>query len=500
MTTEEMTTGERTTDRPLRIAVGGIHVECSTFSAHHTELANFRIRRGQTLLDQYDFAAGPDRIPDVDWIPLVHARALPGGPVTEAAYQTLRAELLERLQSAGPLDGLVLDLHGAMSVRGRNDIEASLASDVRQIIGPDALIAVPMDLHGNVSADLCREVDLLTAHRMAPHEDEWLTRHRAAATLVHCLRFGIRPVFAWVQIPVLLPGEKTSTRVEPARSLYGRLAVDAARPGVLDAALWVGYAWADEERCRAAVVVTGTDAELIATIAQDIAEDYFAARDAFGFVGPVGTLADCVDEALASTARPFLISDTGDNPTAGGSGDSTFAAAQLLADPRFGPGGGATAVAASVYDPAAIALLRPHAVGDRVEVVAGAWMDAGPAAPLRLSGVLAARIDDPDGGEIVDVTVGGLHVLITARRKPFHHMADFTRLGLDPAVLDAVVVKIGYLEPDLYAAARGWRMALTPGGVDQRLDQLRYTRLARPIAPLDELSTVDLTATLFGSG
>lgn len=487
-----------TADRPLRIAVGGIHVECSTFSAHRTELADFRVRRGQALLDQYDFAGGADRIADVEWVPLVHARALPGGPVTGAAYRLLRAELLQRLDSAGPLDGLVLDLHGAMSVVGRTDIEASLAADVRQTVGDRVLIAMPMDLHGNVSADLCRSVDLLTAHRLAPHEDEWLTRRRAAVALVHCLRSGVRPVRAWVQIPVLLPGEKTSTRVEPARSLYGRLADDAARPGILDAALWVGYAWADEERCRAAVVVTGTDAELTGSIAQDIAQQYFAAREEFQFVGPVGTFAACIDEAVASPARPFLISDTGDNPTAGGSGDSTFAAAQLLADPRFAAGGGRTAVVASVYDPAAVAALRAHVVGEGVEVTAGAWLDAGPAAPLQLSGVLSARIHDPEGGEMLDVTVGGVHVLITERRKPFHYMADFTRLGVDPAAVDAVVVKIGYLEPDLYAAAAGWRMALTPGGVDQRLDQLVYSRLARPIAPLDELSTVDLTPTLFG--
>ena len=487
-----------TADRPLRIAIGGIHVECSTFSAHRTELGDFHIRRAQSLLDQYDFAGGTDRIAAVEWVPLVHARALPGGPVTEGAYQLLRAELLQRLETAGPLDGLVLDLHGAMSVVGRTDVEGSLAVEVRQIIGPDALIAVPMDLHGNISGQLFGSVDLLTAHRMAPHEDEWLTRRRAATTLVHCLRSGIRPVRAWVPVPVLLPGEKTSTRVEPAASLYGRLAGDAARPGVLDAALWVGYAWADEERCRAAVVVTGTDARVVGSTALDIAHQYFAARNGFQFVGPVGTFPACIDEAVASSARPFLVSDTGDNPTAGGSGDSTFAAAHLLADPRFAAGGGRSAVVASLYDPAAIAVLRAHAVGDRVEVTAGAWMDPGPAAPLQLTGVLTARVDDPDGGEIVDVTVGGVHVLITERRKPFHQMADFRRLGLDPAALDAVVVKIGYLEPDLFAAARGWRMALTPGGVDQRLDQLRYVRLARPIAPLDELSAVDLTVTVLG--
>lgn len=482
--------------RPLRIAIGGFHIETSTFSAHRSQLTDFRILRGADLLRQYDFVVGPDQIPSVQWIPLVHARALPGGPVTPETYEAIRVELLDRLVAAGEIDGLILDLHGAMSVVGRSDIEAALVAEVREIVGPDLLIAVPMDLHGNVSAALAQSVDILTAHRMAPHEDEWLTRRRAAETLVHCLRAGISPVRAWVQVPVLLPGEKTSTRVEPAKSLYGQLAAHTDRPGVLDAAVWVGYAWADEERCRAAIVVTGTDVAVVRSIAEDLARQYFAARDDFQFVGPVGTFAECVDEALDSSARPFLISDTGDNPTGGGSGDSAYAAATLLADPRFFTGR-ATAIAASIFDPSAIAALAHHRIGDQVEVAAGGWLGTAPT-PLPLSGTLATRIQDPEGGVIVDVVVGGVHVVITEKRKPYHHIADLTRLGLSPHDVDVVVIKIGYLEPDLHAAAAGWRMALTPGGVDQRLAKLEYHRLVRPISPLDVVSSADLTATVFG--
>lgn len=484
--------------RPLRIAIGGVHHESSTFSAHRSQLTDFRIRRGAELLDQYDFVVGPDPIPGVQWLPLVHARAIPGGPVTAETYEAIRAELLDRLAAAGQIDGLIIDLHGAMSVVGRSDIEAAIVADVREIVGPDLLIAAPMDLHGNVSVDLARSVDILTAHRMAPHEDERVTRRRAAQILINCVRSDVRPLRAWVQVPVLLPGEKTSTRVEPAKSLYGRLAAYTARPGILDAAIWVGYPWADEERCRAAIVVTGTDAAEVRTIAEDLAQQYFAARDQFQFVGPVGTLAECVNQALESSGRPFFISDTGDNPTGGGSGDSTYTATALLADRRFSTGQGATAIAASIFDPNAIAALAQHRVGDQVEVTAGAWMDTTPAAPLQLSGTLAARIQDPEGGVIIDIGAGGVHVLITEKRKPYHHIADLTRLGLSPRDVDAVIIKIGYLEPDLHTAAAGWRMALTPGGVDQRLERLEYHRLVRPISPLDTITSADLTATTFG--
>ena len=91
-------------------------IESSTFSPHRSTVADFTIRHGDDLLTRYEPLA-----PDVDWLPLVHARALPGGPVDPDFYLAFKAELLERLRAARPLDGLVLDIHGAMSVVGLID-------------------------------------------------------------------------------------------------------------------------------------------------------------------------------------------------------------------------------------------------------------------------------------------------------------------------------------------------------------------------------------------
>ena len=57
-----------------------------------------------------------------------------------------------------------------------------------------------------------------------------------------------------------------------------------------------------------------------------------------------------------------------------------------------------------------------------------------------------------------------------------------------------MVVKIGYLVPELYDMRGDWIMALTPGGVDQDLERLDYKRIKRPMFPLDEnMDNVDLT-------
>jgi microcystin degradation protein MlrC len=375
-----------------------------------------------------------------------------------------------------------------MSVVGMLDAEADLVAAVRAAVGPDVLISASMDLHGNVSHDFVRHLDLVTCYRMAPHEDAWETRERAARNLVDRVASGVRPHLAWAQIPVLLPGEKTSTRIEPARSLYGQLADIEAIEGILDASIWVGYAWADEPRCQAAVVVTGDDASLVQSTATSLASDYWRARADFAFVAPTGTLAECVADGLASRARPYFISDSGDNPTAGGAGDVSWTLGKLL---EYRP---LSAIYASIVDPAAVAAAR---FGGEVDLLVGGKIDPGPAGPVRVTGVVRTVVEDPVGGTVVVVQTGGIHVIITERRKPYHLVQDFTALGLDPAAVDLTFVKIGYLEPELYNLSRGWRLALTPGGVDQDLLRLGHHRIERPMFPFDpDMPAPDLTATL----
>ncbi|HEY0579048.1 MAG TPA: M81 family metallopeptidase [Pseudonocardia sp.] len=470
----------------MRIGIAGIAIESSTFSPHRSTLADFRVTRGARLLARYPFLAGGAPLTEAaEWLPVLHAVALPGGAVTEESYRALADELCQRLRAAGPLDGLLLDLHGAMSVVGRTDVEAELVEQIRGIVGPEVLLSASMDLHGNVSRRLATTLDLVTCYRTAPHVDTWETRERAAANLVARLRSGGRPVKAWVPVPVLLPGEKTSTRLEPARGLY-QLVVDAeAAQGVLDAALWVGYAWADEPRCQAAVVVTGDDAEPVRAWAGRLAAAYWAARRDFGFVAPTGTLAECLGVALASPARPFFISDSGDNPTAGGAGDTSWSLGELLATPEV-TGGGLTVIYAAMVDPAAVAVAAAAGVGATVRVSLGGKIDAGPAGPVQLAAeVIAVHLGDPVAGTAVVLGVGGLRVIVTARRKPYHLESDFTALGLRPPAADLVIVKIGYLEPELYRMAADWRLALTPGGVDQDLLRLGHRGIVRPMYPFD---------------
>lgn len=426
-------------------------------------------------------------------------KALPGGTVTGPAYAELAAELLNRLRELGPIDGLWYDIHGAMTVEGLDDAEADLLRRIRGVVGPDVLVSTSMDLHGNVSRELVHLSDLITCYRTAPHEDVTETRERAARNLVDLLTSGApRPVKAWVPVPVLLAGEQTSTRIEPARSIYAAVEEVAATDGVTDAAVWVGYAWADEPRNRAAVVVTGEDSDAVSASAERLARGFWEARHDFAFAAPTGTLDACLDAALTSTARPYFISDTGDNPTAGGAGDVTWGLRQVLDRPEFKDPSGPTVIYASLPGPDAVETAVRAGVGATVTVTAGAEVDDRHADPLTLTGVVhTIRHGDRYARVEVVLTVGSVHVVLTRLRKPYHHEHDFTDLELDPQAADVVLVKIGYLEPELFAMAADWKMALTPGGVDQELTSLGHRRVRRPLYPFDPaMPEPDLTARL----
>ncbi|NQX28842.1 M81 family metallopeptidase [Microbacteriaceae bacterium VKM Ac-2854] len=479
-----------------RIAVAGIAIESSVYSPALSPIENFVHFTGDGYFEHYPFfAAGGALRARAEWLPLHYYRSIPGGPVPQADWQRMKASILDDLAALGPVDGVLYDIHGAMSVVGTDDPEGELAAAIRAIVGPEALISTGMDLHGNVSPRLATEVDLLTAYRMAPHEDWLETKERAAVNLLDRLASGIRPLKAWIPVPILLPGEKTSTRIEPAKSLYARVPEVEARDGVLDAAIWIGYAWADEPRNHAVVMVTGDDAAAVAAGAEELAERMWAVRDEFAFVAPTGSFTECFDAAVASEQGPFFLSDSGDNPTAGGAGDVTWTLARLLEREEI-VSGSVQAVYASIPGAEAVATAVEAGVGATVTVTVGALVDDIHEPPVTLTGVVEHILHgDPAADTEVVLRVGGLRVIVTARRKPYHLERDFTSNGIDARAADIVIVKIGYLEPELFDMSADWLLMLTPGGVDQDLANLPHHRILRPMVPFDVVTeTPDLSA------
>ena len=484
-----------------RVAICGLAIESSTFSPAQSTEESFRVRRGQEVFTYYPFlsADSVDR-KRAEWFPALRGHAIPGGIVTREAYEKLVTETLDSLRKNLPYDGIFLDIHGAMSVVGLDDPEGDFIVRIREVVGTKTLISTSMDLHGSVTERLAKNTDLITCYRLAPHDDALESKQRALENLLERLETGKgKPKYkAWIPVPVLLPGEKTSTRIEPGKSLYAKVAPVANQEGVTDAAIWIGYAWADEPRNKAYVMVTGDDREKVVNGAEYLAKSFWDVRNEFDFVAPVATLEESLTKAIASDKRPFIISDTGDNPTAGGAGDVTWTITELLKRPEFKTEKGPSLIYASIPGPEFVEQAKAAGVGNRVEGFAGAAIDSRFAPPVKLSGIVKAIVEgDPDAKTEVVVQVGSIQVIVTGKRKPYHYEKDFTRLGLNPRETDIVVVKIGYLVPELYDMRADWLMALTPGGVDQDLERLGHQRIDRPMFPLDkDMPDPDLSARL----
>lgn len=499
-----MASTEPAASRKPVIAIAGLACETSSFTPLRTGAEAFHPNRGDEVIARHPFLHPSSKLgSSAEWRGVLTGHALPGGIVKREAFESLLSELLTGLRRIvgevkGRLDGLWLDIHGAMCVEGMDDAEAELLRRVRAVTGPDTVVSASMDLHGNVSAELVHGLDLITCYRMAPHEDEVETKERACRNLLDCLArkfqpgLAHRPHKAWVPVPILLPGEQTCTRDEPAKRIYAAVPEVEALDGVLDAAIWVGYAWADEPRNRAAVVVTGWDKAVVAKGAERLAHLFWDARAEFKFVAPTGSLDECLDVALASPSRPYFISDTGDNPTAGGSGDVTWGLTRLLARSEFMGPAGPTVIYASVPGPQAVQTAVEAGVGATVTVTAGAEVDNIYAGPITMTGRVHA-IKHGDRHAVVEtvIQVGSVFAILTILRKPYHHERDFTDLGLNPQSADIVIVKIGYLEPELYDMAADWMLALTPGGVDQDLERLGHERIRRPMWPFDKVFEQD---------
>ncbi|WP_152354575.1 M81 family metallopeptidase [Brachybacterium subflavum] len=507
-----------------RIAVCGIHIESSTFTPYVSTAADFDVRRGDAVLERHPFLApGSPLRGAADWSGVLHAGALPGGPLAREDFDVWSAEILEGLaelvsgsgpDAGAPLDALWFDIHGAMSVIGMDDAEGALITAIREVIGEDVLVGTSMDLHGNVSPALFAGCDQLTCYRTAPHVDVAETRERAVRSLLDALAaapVGVpasKPRRALVHVPILLPGEMTSTRVEPAASLYARIPELAAREGVTDVSYWIGFAWADEPRCQAAVVAFGPDGRAVDGAALELATAIWEARHDFAFVAPTGSFEECLEAAIASPARPFWISDSGDNPGAGGADDTTGCLAALAARPEI-RAGEVTALLVSIVDPESAGRAAQLGVGGCGDVNVGGRIDARDPGPVPLQVEVEALDDSPATGVAAVLRVlapaegeapsaprstrlrpteprpTGLQIVVTSRRAQFSTTAMFERLGLTMTGPDVVVVKMGYLEPDQHAAAADWMMALTPGGVDQDLVRLGHRRIARPMLPFD---------------
>ena len=479
-----------------RVAIAGFQHESNSFAAFPTKYADFLradswpgLTRADAVIETFAglnipiggvIAAAP---PSWDLVPLLWASAEPAGPLEDEAFERITDMICDGLRAAGDLDGVYLDLHGAMMTQSLEDGEGEILRRVRAVVGADRPVVASLDFHANLSDAMVEGASALTIFRSYPHIDMADTGARAQALLADLLARGQPYAKAWRQLPFLVPLQGQATTKSPLRELYGELDRDSA-PGLVSQDLAMGFPAADIRDCGPASVAYGPDSAAAATRLADRLRQ-------------VEHLFDChlwqdreaATEADRATAHPVVLADIQDNPGAGATSDSTGLLRALVEQGARG------AVVALLWDPESAAEAHRAAVGARIAVRLGGRY-GGEAAPPFIAEVEVERLSDGRltlTGEMYRDSQAELgpmallrilappaevRVIVSSVRFQCLDLALFRHLGIEPRDQRILAVKstVHFLADFAPIAARVLFVE-SPGSNPCQLDQIAYRRL-----------------------
>jgi microcystin degradation protein MlrC len=302
----------------LRIAVGGLMHESNTFAATRTDLAAFEaggLETGDAITTRWSeanhelggfFEAARDLGFEV--APTMFGWAAPSGPLMSEAYGILSDWLIGAIRDAGPVDAVLLAMHGAMVAEDQDDGDGALLSRVRDLIGPDRPLVVTLDFHGNVSPRMVAASSALIASRTYPHVDQRVRGRKAAEIAWNAAGGRIRPTQALSKPPLLISLPAQETTRDPLRGLMAELEdLDRTR-GILDASILAGFPYADVAAAGpSCVVVTDNSPALASQTAARLSERLWQVRGALIPVEPPGLTASNPDGyTYRKIRRPIL--------------------------------------------------------------------------------------------------------------------------------------------------------------------------------------------------
>lgn len=305
------------------------------------------------------------------------------GWVTRDAYEHFTDRMLAELRAQGPFDGVYLALHGAMAVHGIARPEAELARRVREVVGPQAVIAGTFDPHGNEDAAFLRHANLAFAYKYYPHYDAHLQGERAARQLVRAIRGDYRPVHAVRTVPILSATVYQWTGQPPWSTLVQRCLTWEAREPDLFVNFFYGFPWADvPDAGMCFQVISNGKPELAQAVADDLAETAWRLRADMFAATPIHPVAEAVKlaaQALAERRQPVVLADYSDR-----SGNATWLLREVLEQDL------AKVVIATLKDDRTLAGLRAAGArsGDAFDRAVGGYIDASAGQPVRVQGTL----------------------------------------------------------------------------------------------------------------
>jgi len=419
-------------------------------------------------------------------VALAWCSANPSGPVTREAYEHLAGLICEQAAAAGPLDGLYLDLHGAMVAEHLEDGEGELLERLRARLGAEVPIVASLDLHANVSARMVEQATALVTYRSYPHVDMAETGARAARLLARILAQGA-PAAARRALPFLIPLTWQETAREPSASLLAEARRLEDEEELWTCSLAMGFPAADCRDCGPCVLAYAGNPGTARDAADRLAAHWLAREH--DYAGSYHTPAEALERARARLAagetRPLVLADTQDNPGGGAPGD-TVGVLRALLEARI-----AGSVLALLCDPEAARRAHRAGEGATVELALGARHGIGGERPVggrwRIERLGDGRITGTgpfyggcrmELGPMAVLERDGVRVVLSTRPKQAADRAMLAALGIDPRAQRILALKSSvHFRADFEPLASEVLVVLSPGINVEDPVALRYRRL-----------------------
>ncbi len=482
-----------------RIAVGGFLHETNTFAPTKATYADFQHGGGWPAMAQgadvlkvmrginVGLAGFVEAANANGWelVPTIACGASPSAHVTEDAFERIVKVMVDGIASAGPLDAVYLDLHGAMVTEHLDDGEGEILARVRRLIGKDVPLVASLDLHANVTPEMVEQADALIAYRTYPHVDMAATGRAAARHLALMLNTRRRFAKAFRQLPFLIPISWQCTDDQPTRSIYEKL---AAMEGDAVPALSFapGFPAADFKDCGPSVFAYGktqADADAAANAIAALVASHEDDFDGKIYLPDEGVR--FAMELARSANKPIVIADTQDNPGAGGDSDTTGMLRALVRNRA------ARAATGVIYDPESAKAAHQAGVGATVTLSLGGKSGIPGDAPYTETFIVEQLSDgrfiapgpyyggrEMKMGPSACLRIGDVRVVLSSHKAQLADQAMYRYVGIEPTEQAILVNKSSvHFRADFEPIAAKLLICAAPGAMPADTAALPWTRL-----------------------
>ena len=488
----------------MRIATGCISHESSTFTPVGTSYESFMERfgdvRGVAILKKFRGANTPTggfidgaEAHGFELIPTIMAVAHPSGPVPGAALDRLINEMLAGFQAASPLDGVLLELHGAMVAEGIDDGEGYILSAVRALVGPLVPIVAQLDIHSSVSELMIEKADVLIGRESYPEIDQAARGRECADVLVRMVRDGLRPTMVLRKLPMIW-GMNQVTAHAPMNAAIAELHRIETIPGVVCGSIATGFPLSDVPDMGSSVyIVTDNNMALAQQLADQLCDWIWARRADWQLTMP--PFREALATAQAQGLYPVIFADRNDNCGGGSPGDSTGTLQGFI------DAGLQDACVLYMVDSKSVDACHKVGVGATITLDIGGKSSPLQGAPVRMTVEVMAISDgrfryegpmydglDGDYGPSAHVNQNGIHIILTYGREQPMGLAFSRSLGLDPKAMRYICVKSA---AHFRAAFEPWAGAIhvisEPSVHSADIGHIKFYKLGRKLYPFDPM-------------